>query len=228
MSECVQRKLNKRLIKLAGERIWSVHRVVQEMSDVSSLVNTNSFVSAVFEPQKEYKDSGIWNLMKYVWKDIQEGTSFISLQILWQFITIDSCVRAIINVSCQQCVLDDYLIVQFNSNKSTLGIYHPNYLLNSVTWLVAVNFGIFLWFGRYVSCSPEYKSRLIFLSPFSRPKKFDLYTSIYGIKHLDSSVVLIARRTLNLLVWVRFPIDEYQTFFSFFSFLFFLFSSWVK
>ena len=25
-------KLNKRLIKLAGERIWSVHRVVQEMS----------------------------------------------------------------------------------------------------------------------------------------------------------------------------------------------------
>ena len=29
-------------------------------------------------------------------------------------------------------------------NKSTLGIYHPNYLLNSVTWLVAVNFGIFL------------------------------------------------------------------------------------
>ena len=72
--------------------------------NVSSLVNTNSFVSAVFEPQKEYKDSGIWNLMKYVWKDIQEGTSFISLQILWQFITIDSCVRAIINVSCQQCV----------------------------------------------------------------------------------------------------------------------------
>ena len=27
--------------------------------NVSSLVNTNSFVSAVFEPQKEYKDSGI-------------------------------------------------------------------------------------------------------------------------------------------------------------------------
>ena len=51
--------------------------------NVSSLVNTNSFVSAVFEPQKEYKDSGIWNLMKYVWKDIQEGTSFISLQILF-------------------------------------------------------------------------------------------------------------------------------------------------
>ena len=72
--------------------------------NVSSLVNTNSFVSAVFEPQKEYKDSGIWNLMKYVWKDIQEGTSFISLQILWQLITIDSCVRAIINVWCQQCV----------------------------------------------------------------------------------------------------------------------------
>ena len=95
-------KLNKRLIKLAGER--NLISPSSRTGNVSSLVNTNSFVSAVFEPQKEYKDSGIWNLMKYVWKDIQEGTSFISLQILWQFITIDSCVRAIINVSCQQCV----------------------------------------------------------------------------------------------------------------------------
>ena len=29
-----------------------------------------------------------------------------------------------------------------------------------------VNFGIFLWFGRYVSCSPEYKSRSIFWAHF--------------------------------------------------------------
>ena len=29
-----------------------------------------------------------------------------------------------------------------------------------------MNFGIFLWFGRYVSCSPEYKSRSIFWAHF--------------------------------------------------------------
>ena len=43
-------------------------------------------------------------LAEYFIRFTFEGTSFISLQILWQFITIDSCVRAIINVSCQQCV----------------------------------------------------------------------------------------------------------------------------
>ena len=37
-------------------------------------------------------------------------------------------------------IISQYSLIQ---NKSTLGIYLPNYLLNSVTWLVAVNFGSF-------------------------------------------------------------------------------------
>ena len=61
-----------------------------------------------------------------------------------------------------------YSLIQ---NKSTLGIYHPNYLLNYVTWIVAVNFGSFWWFGtRYVTCSPKYKSRSIFWVHFDVQK----------------------------------------------------------
>ena len=51
-------KLNKRLIKLA-DRCENLISPSSRTGNVSSLVNTNSFVSAVFEPQKEYKDSGI-------------------------------------------------------------------------------------------------------------------------------------------------------------------------
>ena len=146
--------------------------------NVSSLVNTNSFASALFEPQKEYKGSGIWNLMKYVGKDLQESTS-LSLQILWQFIIRFmrlSNNKLILPTVHNLMIFSQYSLIQ---NKSTLRIYHPNYLLNSITWLVAVNFGSFWWFGRYVSCSPEYKSRSIFWSHF-HVQKFDLYTSIYG------------------------------------------------
>ena len=73
-------------------------------------------------------------------------------------------------------IISQYSLIQ---NKSNLGIYHPNYLLNSVTWLVAVNFGSFWWFGRYVSCSLEYKSRSIFWAPF-HVQKIRLVQSIYG------------------------------------------------
>ena len=37
-------------------------------------------------------------------------------------------------------IISQYCLIQ---NKSTLEIYHLNYLLNSITWLVAVNFGSF-------------------------------------------------------------------------------------
>ena len=57
MSECVQREAKETI----NQTRWSENLISpsSRTGNVSSLVNTNSFVSAVFEPQKEYKDSGI-------------------------------------------------------------------------------------------------------------------------------------------------------------------------